>query len=259
MLQVCLNGALPRSASAHLPFTPAELAEAARAAVAAGAQDVHLHPKDPREQDTLSPEHVGAAVEAVRAAVPGVAVGVTTGDWIDPSPRRRAALIRSWTVLPDHASVNWHEDGAELIAEALLDKGVGIEAGLFSGTGGTKRFLDWPHAHRVVRVLAEITDTDPETAPAAVETALQDLAGFDRPVLLHGEKDAAWVVLRIALARGLDTRIGLEDTLVLPGGEPATGNVALVRAALAGDLPAAPGERPGVGAGSGDQHCGHRL
>ncbi|USX53580.1 3-keto-5-aminohexanoate cleavage protein [Lentzea sp. HUAS12] len=237
MLQVCLNGALPRSASDHLPFTPAELAEAARAAVEAGAQDVHIHPKDSQDQDTLSPEHVGAAVEAVRAAVPGVPVGVTTGDWIDPSPHRRAELIRSWTVLPDHASVNWHEDGAEIVAEALLDKGVGIEAGLFSGTEGAKRFLDWPHAHLVTRVLAEITDEDPATASAAVETALEELAGFDRPVLLHGEGGAAWEVLRIALARGLDTRIGLEDTLVLPGGEPATGNFELVRAAFAYRLP----------------------
>jgi uncharacterized protein (DUF849 family) len=237
VLQVCLNGAFPRSASDHLPFTPAELAEAARAAVEAGAQDVHIHPKDLRDEDTLSPEHVGAAVEAVRAAVPGVPVGVTTGDWIDPSPQRRAELIRSWTVLPDHASVNWHEDGAELIAETLLDKGVGIEAGLFSGTEGTKRFLNWPRAHRVTRVLAEITDTDPATAPAAVVTALEELTGFDRPVLLHGEGDAAWVVLRIALARGLDTRIGLEDTLVLPGGELATGNFELVRAAVVCGLP----------------------
>ena len=234
VLQVCLNGALPRSASDHLPFTPAELAEAARAAVEAGAQDIHIHPKDPQDEDTLSPEHVGAAVQAVRAAVPGVPVGVTTGDWIDPSPRRRAELIRSWTVLPDHASVNWHEDGAELVADALLDKGVGIEAGLFSGTAGTKRFLNWPSAHRVTRVLVEITDTDPATAPAAVLTALEELSGFDGPVLLHGEGDAAWEVLRIALARGLDTRIGLEDTLVLPGGEPATGNACLVRAALSG-------------------------
>lgn len=225
---------MPRSASDHLPFTPAELAEAARAAVEAGAQDIHIHPKDPQDEDTLSPEHVGAAVQAVRAAVPGVPVGVTTGDWIDPSPRRRAELIRSWTVLPDHASVNWHEDGAELIAETLLDKGVGVEAGLFSGTAGTKRFLAWPSAHRVTRVLAEITDTDPATAPAAALTALEELSGFDGPVLLHGEGDAAWEVLRIALARGLDTRIGLEDTLVLPGGEPATGNSSLVRAALSG-------------------------
>ncbi|NEB75182.1 3-keto-5-aminohexanoate cleavage protein, partial [Streptomyces sp. SID14478] len=41
-------------------------------------------------------------------------------------------------------------------------------------------------------------------------------------------------VLRLALRRGLATRIGLEDTLFLPGGERAGGSAELVAAALAG-------------------------
>ena len=35
------------------------------------------------------------------------------------------------------------------------------------------------------------------------------------------------------MRRGLDTRIGLEDVLVLPDGSPATDNAALVAAARA--------------------------
>jgi uncharacterized protein (DUF849 family) len=38
-------------------------------------------------------------------------------------------------------------------------------------------------------------------------------------------------VIEDAVRRGLDTRVGLEDTLVEPGGEPTTGNAALIRAA----------------------------
>ena len=44
-----------------------------------------------------------------------------------------------------------------------------------------------------------------------------------------------------AIQRGLDTRVGLEDTLLDPDGRPTTGNEALVRAARelgAGDDPA---------------------
>lgn len=67
-------------------------------------------------------------------------------------------------MLPDHASVNWHEDGADFVAEALLDRGVGIEAGLYSGTDAVTRFFAWPSAHRVLRLRAEVTDTDPHTA-----------------------------------------------------------------------------------------------
>jgi uncharacterized protein (DUF849 family) len=53
------------------------------------------------------------------------------------------------------------------------------------------------------------------------------------PGLIHGEEEAAWPLLRHALALGYDTRIGLEDTFHLPDGTKAVSNVALVRAALA--------------------------
>jgi uncharacterized protein (DUF849 family) len=51
--------------------------------------------------------------------------------------------------------------------------------------------------------------------------------------LQHGEGATTWPVLEDALRRGLDTRIGLEDTLHLPDGALAEGNPALVRAAIA--------------------------
>lgn len=232
MLQVCLNGPRLRAHCPTLPVTPAELAEAARTAIAAGAQDVHLHPKGPDGTDTLDPDVVARAVEEVRAAVPGIPVGVTTGAWADPDARRRAALVRSWTVTPDHASVNWHEDGAGLVAGALCDKGVAIEAGIFSGTDAPSRFRTSPFAPRVLRVLAEVTDTDPHSAPATAERLLQELGSdLPAPVLLHGWNDGAWPVLRMAVHRGLATRIGLEDVLHTPDGAPATDNAVLVRAA----------------------------
>jgi uncharacterized protein (DUF849 family) len=238
MLQVCLNGARQRSECELLPVTPQQLGDAAAEAVAAGAGAVHIHPKDSRGADSMAAVHVDAAVAAVRASAPGVPIGVTTGEWTEPDPSRRAALVRSWSVLPDHASVNWHEDGAGLVAAALLETGVGIEAGLFSGTDAADRLRAWPHAHRVLRVLAEVTDTDPATAPGTAVGLLGELAGPDgpdevagRPVLLHGEEGGAWPVLRVAAERGLDTRIGLEDVLVLPDGAPAADNAELVLAA----------------------------
>lgn len=73
----------------------------------------------------------GAAVlAAVRQACPGVPVGVTTGAWIEPDPSRRLELVRSWTVLPDFASVNFSENGAVRLCEELLRRGIGIEPGL---------------------------------------------------------------------------------------------------------------------------------
>ncbi|WP_415948928.1 3-keto-5-aminohexanoate cleavage protein [Streptomyces sp. KLOTTS4A1] len=227
-LQVCLNGSRGTADGAAVPMSPEDMGRSAARAVAAGARDVHVHPKSPCGQDTLSPRAVAATLEAIRSVV-SVPVGVTTGTWAEPDPERRIERIRSWTVLPDHASVNWHEPGAEEVAAALLDRGVGVEAGLWSGTEGPARFRNSPLSARVLRVLAEVTDPSADTAAASATALLTEIGtSHGRPVLLHGEEDGTWPVLRLALERGLLIRIGLEDTLLLPNGRRATDNAELV-------------------------------
>ncbi|MEW2163133.1 3-keto-5-aminohexanoate cleavage protein [Streptomyces sp. NPDC007084] len=231
MVQVCLNGARGTADGTAVPMSPEALARAAAEAVAAGASDIHVHPKTPCGQDTLSPRVLAATLEAIRARV-AVPVGVTTGAWAEPDPADRVERVRSWTALPDHASVNWHEPGAEEIAAALLDRGIGVEAGIWSGTDGSARFAASPLAPRVLRVLAEVTDTSAHTAEASAHTLLAALGTPGRPVLLYGEDGGAWPVLRLAGRLGLATRIGLEDTLELPDGERADSNARLVTAGL---------------------------
>ncbi|MEU0039374.1 3-keto-5-aminohexanoate cleavage protein [Streptomyces sp. NPDC006333] len=232
MMQVCLNGARGAGDGVGVPLSPGASAESAAGAVGAGASDVHVHPKTPCGQDTLSARAVAAVLDAIRARV-DVPVGVTTGAWAEPGPAARVERVRSWTVLPDHASVNWHEPGAEELAAALLDRGIGVEAGIWSGTDGAARFTASPLGPRVLRVLAEVTDPSPRTAD---RSALALLAGLGTahgvPVLLHGEEGGTWPVLRLAGRLGLATRIGLEDTLVLPDGERALSNAQLVAEGL---------------------------
>lgn len=232
MVQVCLNGVRGAADGAGVPLSPEAMAESAAAAVAAGATDVHVHPKSPCGDDTLSPRVLAVTLEAIRARV-SVPVGVTTGAWAEPDPARRLERVRDWTVLPDHASVNWHEPGAEELAAALLERGVGVEAGIWSGTDAAARFAVSPLGPRVLRVLAEVTDASAETAQGTARALLDELgAAHGRQVLLHGEDGGAWPVLRLAGRLGLATRIGLEDTLLLPGGEPASSNAQLVAAGL---------------------------
>ncbi|MER7572112.1 3-keto-5-aminohexanoate cleavage protein [Streptomyces sp. NPDC126514] len=239
MVQVCLNGARSAADGASVPLSPEAMAESAAEAVAAGATEVHVHPKTPCGRDSLSPRIVAATLEAIRARV-SVPVGVTTGAWAEPDPAARVSRVRAWTVLPDHASVNWHEPGAEEVAAALLDRGVGVEAGVWSGTDGAARFARSPLGPRVLRVLAEVTDTAPETAEATARELLAELgSAFGRPVLLHGEDGGAWPVLRLAGRLGLATRVGLEDTLLLPSGEQALSNAQLVQQTLS-EHPARP-------------------
>ncbi|XRQ03388.1 3-keto-5-aminohexanoate cleavage protein [Actinomadura welshii] len=236
MLQVCPNG----SRAEGVPVSPEEIAAAVRAAADVGAQDAHLHPRDGAGADTLDAFHVAAAVSAVRASTPAIGVGVATGAGAGAGTGagtgagagERAALIRSWTVVPDHASVGFHEKGAELLAEALFERGVAVEAGIVSGTDAAERFLRWPHAHHVLRILAEVTDTDPGTATGTAKALLHELGTrHGRPVLLHGEEGGTWPVLRLAGRLNLDARIGLEDTLALPDGAPAADNAVLVQTA----------------------------
>ncbi|NUQ98918.1 MAG: hypothetical protein HOY79_20940 [Streptomyces sp.] len=236
MVQVCLNGVRGSADGVMVPLTPEAMAESAAQAVAAGATDIHVHPKTPCGRDSLSPRVIGPVLEAIRARV-SVPVGVTTGAWAEPDPAARLERVRSWATLselPDHASVNWHEEGAEEIAAALLDLGVEVEAGIWSGTDAAIRFTASPLAPRVLRVLAEVTDTSPDTAEETARALLTGLGPAPgRRVLLHGEDGGAWPVLRLAGRLGLATRMGLEDTLFLPDGERAVSNAQLVAEALA--------------------------
>ncbi|MFD8675780.1 3-keto-5-aminohexanoate cleavage protein [Streptomyces seoulensis] len=232
-MQVCLNGSRKAADGAQVPLTPEELARSAAEAAAAGATETHAHPRTPCGRESLSARVVGPVVEALRERA-GVLVGVTTGAWAEPDPAARLERVRSWSVLPDFASVNWHEPGAEELAELLLSRGVDVEAGIWSGTKGAARFALSPLGPRVLRVLAEVTDPDPATAEMSAHTVLAELGpAHGRPVLLHGEDGGAWPVLRLAGRLGLATRIGLEDTLFLPNGERAFSNAELVAAGLA--------------------------
>ncbi|MEP7766065.1 3-keto-5-aminohexanoate cleavage protein [Sanguibacter sp. 25GB23B1] len=241
LVKAALNGNRGREEHPALPVTPDELARDAVAVRRAGAGAVHVHPRSATGQDSLVRSDVAAAVGAVRAAAPGLAVGVTTGAWAAPGPDDRIRQARSWAggsgaVRPDFASVNWHEDGADEVADALVAAGVGVEAGLFH-LDALESWTRWPQARRgCVRVLLELPDGLDETGTAAYALAMIGAVrafGTHAPVLLHGEGTSCWPALRLAVELRLDTRIGLEDTLLLPDGAPARDNAALVEAALA--------------------------
>ncbi|MGV0745190.1 3-keto-5-aminohexanoate cleavage protein [Mycolicibacterium sp. XJ870] len=230
-LKACINGARTPDQHPALPVTPGQLADAAVAAHRAGAVAVHLHPKSAGGVDSLTPEVVGAAVAAVRHAVPGLPLGVTTGYWALPDPQARLQAVEGWDALPDFASVNWHEPGAEELARLLLDKGIGVEAGLFDPEAAAS-WASSDLAEHCMRVMIELPpDGDTELADEMLGQVM--VAGSPAPVLLHGTDESCWPLLEHAGAKGVQARIGLEDTLLLPGGAAAPDNAALVAAAVA--------------------------
>jgi uncharacterized protein (DUF849 family) len=232
MLQLCVNGVRTRDDHPAVPVTAAGVAADAVAAAALGVGDLHVHPKDDDGKDTVAGGRVAAFVTAVRQAVPSLPVGVTTGAWIQADPDGLAAAVARWSIQPDHASVNWHEPAAEQVATALLDRKVAVHAGLFTGTDGADRFLASRCAGRVARILVEVVEPDPEAGLRSAERVLARISHYDVPVLLHGQDATCWSTFSRAVQLGLDTRIGLEDTLTLPDGRVAANNTELVRHAL---------------------------
>jgi uncharacterized protein (DUF849 family) len=233
LVKACLNGRRGRAEHPAVPVTAAELAAAARGAADAGAGAVHVHPRRPDASESLGAAEVGAAVGAIRAACPGLPVGVTTGAWIAPELGRRLAAIDGWDVLPDFASVNLHEDGALDVARHLLELGVGVEAGLAS-VEDARTLAAAGLADRCLRVLVEVPQLEPADAVAAAAAIEDELGrlGIGAPQLHHGYGPATWAVIGAGRDHGHDVRIGLEDTIVLPDGTTARDNADLVRQAL---------------------------
>ncbi|MDO3636254.1 3-keto-5-aminohexanoate cleavage protein [Mycolicibacterium arseniciresistens] len=229
-LKACINGARTPDQHPGLPVSPDQLAAAALAAHRAGAQAVHLHPKTPDGVDSLRPDVVAAAVTAVRQAVPGLPLGVTTGYWALPDAAERRRAVESWDVLTDFASLNWHEPGSPELAQVLLSKGLGVEVGIFHAEAA-QSWAGSDIAAHCMRVMIEL-QADAGTALADDLLDQVTAAGSPAPVLLHGLDESCWPLLEHAGVRGVQTRIGLEDTLHLPDGSLAPDNAALVSAAV---------------------------
>ncbi len=239
-LKACLNGKRSQAENPAVPVTPAELARDAAAAVAAGAEAIHLHARGLDGAESVRAADVGAAVAAVRAAGPGPPVGVSTGLWITHGDAAaRHAAVAGWAGLdtaarPDFASVNVSEAGWAGVARVLGAAAIAVEAGVWSAADVpvlAAAGLPQPP----LRILVEIMGEPAPAAPRAAEAILRALdasAVHGLPRLLHGEGGSCWPLVAHAAREGLPTRIGLEDTLAGPDGGPASGNAELVRCAL---------------------------
>ena len=91
IVQACINGARRSDFHPRLPLTPGTMASNAAACVAAGAAELHIHPRGADARESLSA--VDATILAVRGACPGTLVGVSTGAWIENDEVRTRSAI----------------------------------------------------------------------------------------------------------------------------------------------------------------------
>jgi uncharacterized protein (DUF849 family) len=173
-------------------------------------------------------------VAALRRAAPGLHVSVSTGDWIEQDDARQLDCVRGWAALPpvarpDEASVNLAEPTAPAVMRALMDGGIGVEAGLAS-LADADRLLGLGLLPQCRRVLVEMDDVDPAAAEAVAAGILAVIGTGGPEHQLHGFGRTAWPMARRAAALGLMLRLGLEDVAELPDGSTAPDNAALIRA-----------------------------
>ena len=228
-LQAALNGDRIHPAA---PRTPSAIAEAARAAVDAGAQSVHVHAFDDAGRETLDGAACARVLRAIRSLCPKTPVSFTTSATIVKDPAERFGIIAAWEELPDLVSANQGEPGIVELCELLLSRGVAIEAGLLT-VEDALAFVRSGLAGRCRRILVEPLDPDPNTAVqhAAKMEEIVLSAGITLEQVHHGLDAGCWAVNRRALDRGHGIRTGLEDITLLPDGKPARDNADLVAAA----------------------------
>jgi uncharacterized protein (DUF849 family) len=227
-LQAALNGDRIHPAA---PRHPSAIAEAARAAVDAGAQSVHVHAFDDAGRETLNGSACAKVLRAIRNLCPGTPISLTTSATIVGDPRQRFQTVEAWHELPDLVTANQGEPGIVELCELLLSRGVGIEAGLLS-VEDARAFVRAGLADRCRRVLIEPLDIDPDVAvqQAASMEEIVLSAGIALEQVHHGYGMACWAVNRRGLDRGHGIRTGFEDVTVLPDGKPARDNADLVAA-----------------------------
>ena len=228
-LQAALNGDRIHPAA---PRHPAAIAQAARRAVDAGAQSVHVHAFDDAGRETLKGDACARVLRAIRALCPETPISLTTSATIVGDPEERFRMVEAWEEMPDLVTANQGEPGIVELCNLLLSRGVAIEAGLLS-TDDAHAFVLSGLADRCRRVLIEPLDADPETAVrnAASMEEIVVSAGITLEQVHHGYGIACWAVNRRGLDRGHGVRTGLEDVTLLPDGTQALDNAELVAAA----------------------------
>ena len=233
ILQAALNGARDASFHPGVPLSVEQVVKSAVAAVGAGANELHVHIRDDRGDESLNPQAVDAMIGALHAALPGTLIGINSGGWIENDDMRRLEHIVAWRNIPDHASVNIDEAGAIDLGMALHRRGIGIEAGLSSIDDAIK-FVESPLAPLVLRILVEpdIQDLDRAMETAREIIARMSLSPNRKPILLHGFNETVWPFIREACRMRCSTRVGFEDTKILPDGREAQSNAELIGAAI---------------------------
>ena len=232
-VKAAINGGRKRSEGCLVPTTAEEIAKDALKCVQRGASVVHAHARDINGKETIRPDEVAHMVSAAKNLHSSIVIGTTTGLWTCESHFERLSLMKEWQsdALPDFASITYREEGADEVAELILERGMELESAVWA-MNDVPALLDSPFLKNNVRILIEPETTSIEEA---LHTCLEIKAIFEKeapgiPLLFHGYDQTFWPIVELAIREQVQTRIGFEDTNRLPNGIEARTNLDLFEA-----------------------------
>lgn len=233
MIKIALNGARSESPGVLIPNTPFRIKDDARKLFQSGFSIFHVHIYNDSGKESLQPDDVAKVINYIREISPYILIGISTGDWIEPNFEKRKMDIRNWKIIPDFASVNIIEENSIEVAQELIKKGIQVEAGI-TDPASAEKFVQSNINNNCLRILIEPQEQIFTEALSNVETIekILDFGNIRIERLLHGFDETAWPLLLEAFKKGYRARIGLEDTIYLPSGKKAMGNLELAEAAL---------------------------
>ncbi len=239
VITAALTGPIATKAdNPHLPTTPAEIADAAAEAYAAGASVVHVHIRDEQGRPTADLEQARRTVGLIEDACPAL-IQLSTGVGLTVPFEDREALIHA---RPRMATLNVCSmtfgtgefrnppDGVRRLAAAMRELDIKPELEVY----------DTGHLEVALALHAEGLLADPLQfsfvlgvrggAPATPESLLAMVgrlpAGAIWQVIAIGRANLE--LTAVGLALGGNARTGMEDTLMLRRGVPASSNAELV-------------------------------
>jgi 3-keto-5-aminohexanoate cleavage enzyme len=222
----------------NLPTTPEEIADAARGAYEAGAAVVHVHVRDESGRPTADLEIARRTVGLIQEACPAL-VQLSTGVGLDVPFEEREQLVEA---RPRMATLNVCSmsfgngefrnppDGVRRLATRMRELDVKPEIEVYD-TG----HLDVALALHAEGLLADplqfsivlgVRGGAPATPESLIAMIRRIPAGAAWQVIGIGRANLAMTA--IGLAMGGNARTGMEDTLMLRRGVPATSNHELV-------------------------------
>jgi len=240
VITAALTGPIATKAdNPNLPTSPEEIAEAARGAYEAGAAVVHLHLRDEDGRPTADLEIAKRVVAAVEEACPAL-IQLSTGVGLEVPFEEREKLVearpRMASLNPCTMSFGVGEfrnppAGVRRLAARMQELGIKPELEIYD-TGHLdvclqlveEGLVDPPLSFSIVM---GVRGGMPATPAALVELVERLPADAVWQAIAIGRANLP--ITAIGLAMGGNARTGMEDTLMLRRGVPATSNAELVQ------------------------------